>query len=42
MLDRLMHHCYPFFIAEKSYRMKELFEKKKGVKRIKIEVGQFS
>lgn len=34
ILDRLLHHCYPFFITGKSYRMKELFEKG-GEKRIK-------
>jgi len=28
ILDRLLHHCYPFLIQGKSYRMKELFNKK--------------
>ena len=28
ILDRLLHHSYPFLIQGKSYRMKELFEKK--------------
>jgi DNA replication protein DnaC len=27
ILDRLLHHCYPFLINGKSYRMKELFKK---------------
>lgn len=27
ILDRLLHHSYPFFINGKSYRMKELYEK---------------
>lgn len=26
IIDRLLHHCYPFFINGKSYRMKKLFE----------------
>jgi DNA replication protein DnaC len=26
IIDRLLHHCYPFFINGKSYRMKNLFE----------------
>ena len=30
ILDRLLHHSYPFFITGKSYRMKELFEKRKN------------
>lgn len=25
ILDRLLHHCHPFFIQGRSYRMKELF-----------------
>ena len=28
ILDRLLHHSYPFLINGKSYRMKELFAKK--------------
>jgi DNA replication protein DnaC len=28
ILDRLLHHSYPFLIQGKSYRMKELFDKK--------------
>jgi DNA replication protein DnaC len=28
ILDRLLHHCYPFFIQGKSYRMKELLGEK--------------
>lgn len=27
ILDRLLHHCYPFLISGKSYRIKELFRK---------------
>jgi len=27
ILDRLLHHCYPFLINGKSYRMRELFKK---------------
>jgi len=27
ILDRILHHCYPFLINGKSYRMKELFNK---------------
>lgn len=27
ILDRILHHCYPFLIKGKSYRMKELFKK---------------
>jgi len=44
ILDRLLHHCYPFFIIGKSYRMKELFEKKEKErsKNDKIRVGQNS
>lgn len=30
ILDRLLHHSYPFLIQGKSYRMKELFDKKTG------------
>jgi DNA replication protein DnaC len=26
IIDRLLHHCYPFFINGKSYRLKKLFE----------------
>lgn len=26
IIDRLLHHCYPFFINGKSYRMKNLLE----------------
>jgi DNA replication protein DnaC len=29
ILDRLLHHCYPFFIQGKSYRLKEMMGKKK-------------
>ena len=29
ILDRLLHHCYPFLINGKSYRMRELFKKMK-------------
>ncbi|HPU28701.1 MAG TPA: ATP-binding protein [Syntrophorhabdaceae bacterium] len=29
ILDRLLHHCYPFFIQGKSYRLNEMMEKKK-------------
>ena len=29
ILDRLLHHSYPFFIQGKSYRMKELIEHEK-------------
>lgn len=29
ILDRLLHHCYPFLIQGKSYRLKELMGKKK-------------
>jgi len=25
ILDRLLHHCYPFFITEKSYRIEGVF-----------------
>jgi DNA replication protein DnaC len=32
ILDRLLHHSYPFFINGKSYRMKELFEKREMIK----------
>ncbi len=32
ILDRLLHHCYPFLINGKSYRMRELFEKMKNGK----------
>ncbi|GLI52678.1 IS21-like element helper ATPase IstB [Thermodesulfovibrio yellowstonii] len=44
ILDRLLHHCYPFFITGKSYRMKELFERKEKErsKNDKIGVGQNS
>ena len=28
ILDRLLHHSYPFLINGPSYRMKELFKKK--------------
>lgn len=28
ILDRLLHHCYPFFIQGKSYRMKEMLGEK--------------
>ena len=28
ILDRLLHHSYPFLIQGKSYRKKELFDKK--------------
>ena len=31
ILDRLLHHSYPFLINGKSYRMKELFGKKNNV-----------
>ena len=24
ILDRLLHHCYPFFIQGKNYRMRQL------------------
>lgn len=27
ILDRLLHHSYPFFINGKSYRIKQLYEK---------------
>jgi DNA replication protein DnaC len=27
ILDRLLHHCYPFFIQGKSFRMKNILEK---------------
>ena len=27
ILDRLLHHCYPFYIQGKSYRMKNYLEK---------------
>ncbi|HEX13188.1 MAG: ATP-binding protein [Desulfurella sp.] len=27
ILDRLFHHCFPFFITGPSYRTKELFQK---------------
>jgi DNA replication protein DnaC len=30
ILDRLLHHSYPFLINGKSYRMKALFEKKRS------------
>ena len=33
ILDRLLHHAYPFLINGKSYRMKELFGKKKNVEK---------
>jgi hypothetical protein len=26
ILDRLLHHSYPFFIQDKSYRMKALLD----------------
>ncbi len=29
IVDRLLHHCYPFFIQGKSYRLKEMMGKKK-------------
>jgi len=29
ILDRLLHHCYPFFIQGKSYRLKEMMGTKK-------------
>ena len=29
ILDRVLHHCYPFFIQGKSYRMKELIGNRK-------------
>ena len=38
ILDRLLHHAYPFLINGKSYRMKELFGKKKHEDK-KIEDG---
>jgi DNA replication protein DnaC len=33
ILDRLLHHSYPFLIKGKSYRMKELFKKMERVKK---------
>ena len=29
ILDRILHHCYPFFIEGKSYRTKELIGNRK-------------
>jgi len=29
IIDRLLHHSYPFLIQGKSYRMKEIFGNKK-------------
>jgi DNA replication protein DnaC len=37
ILDRLLHHAYPFLINGPSYRMKELFGKKKSGNDKKIE-----
>jgi DNA replication protein DnaC len=33
ILDRLLHHCYPFFIQGKSYRMRQLMGTKKTDKK---------
>jgi len=33
ILDRLLHHCYPFFIQGKSYRMRQLMGSRKGEKK---------
>ena len=37
ILDRLLHHAYPFLINGPSYRMKELFGKKQNKNDIKLE-----
>ena len=39
ILDRLLHHAYPFLISGPSYRMKELFGKKKNETNKKSEDG---
>jgi DNA replication protein DnaC len=39
ILDRLLHHAYPFLINGPSYRMKELFGKKKNETNKKSEDG---
>ena len=39
ILDRLLHHAYPFLINGPSYRMKELFGKKKNENDKKTEDG---
>jgi DNA replication protein DnaC len=39
ILDRLLHHAYPFLINGPSYRMKELFGKKKNKNNQKSEDG---
>ena len=33
ILDRLLHHCYPFFIQGKSYRMRQLMGSRKDEKK---------
>ncbi len=37
ILDRLLHHAYPFLINGPSYRMKELFGKKQKKNDVKLE-----
>jgi DNA replication protein DnaC len=37
ILDRLLHHSYPFLIQGKSYRMKEIFGQKKLEKKARVE-----
>jgi DNA replication protein DnaC len=36
ILDRLLHHCYPFFIQGKSFRMKQLMGSKKLEKKERV------
>jgi DNA replication protein DnaC len=36
ILDRLLHHSFPFIIDGPSYRMKELFGKKKQKMRVNL------